>query len=82
MYPFKNRAELEALTELARLRYLARAQWVVIALEILFGLQMAFVGGLRSLGFALVGLGVLGLVCPLNMTFRARCLERDLSARD
>ncbi|HEV7567201.1 MAG TPA: hypothetical protein VGO31_14725 [Microbacteriaceae bacterium] len=77
MFPFKSRAELQELPERERFRYLARMMWILIALEMLFGLQLAFLEGFRTIGLALVALGVLSLVCPLSMTLLARRLARE-----
>ena len=70
------------MSEPARLRYLARSQWILIVLSILFGLQIAFGEGFRGVGLALVGLGVISFVPSLFMMLRARRLERDGADRE
>ena len=76
MFGLKSRTDLAALSEVDRLRYLARAQWILYVLVILFGLQVAFVEDIRAAGLLLVGLGFLGFVSALAMTLRIRRLTR------
>jgi hypothetical protein len=75
MFMFKSHDELAALPEYARLRYVANRMWVAIALGVLFGLQIAFLEGFRTMGLIIVALVVLCIPCPAVLALRARRLR-------
>jgi hypothetical protein len=77
VFPLKSREEVAALPAVARLRYCARWMWLSIAGSIVFGLQIAFLEGFRTVGLLLAGMGLLIIPLPIWFTLRARRLRRQ-----
>ena len=77
MFLVKSRAELAALTEYERLRYLANRVWLMVVLGTLFGLQIAFLEGFEVIGLLIIACVMLCIPCGVMFAVRARRLRSD-----